>query len=235
MDEVSEHLMNVAEDGFWSQIQTEARRVAESEPMLVSFLFASVLRHSQLEQALGVILANKLQSPEFPAMLLRDLITEGLTMQLSIHASIRADLLAARTRDPAAHGYMEPFLYYKGFHALQSYRVAHWLWEQGRPSLGCAHPEPNPSEAFGVDVHPAAPDWLGDLDRPRNKRRHRRDSRDRGQRLTASRSYLGRNGARRREIGTRKSGGVLIGITPKILGNIEVGTGAKVGIGSVAC
>ncbi len=69
--------------------------------------------------------------------------------------SIRADLLAARTRDPAVREYAQPFLYYKGFHALQAYRVAHWLWGQQRYGLA-AHLQNRISEAFGVDVHPAA-------------------------------------------------------------------------------
>src|SRR5436190_5706530 len=112
MDELTEHLMNVTDDGFWDQIQSEARQEAEREPVLVSFLFASVLRHRKLEDALGVILANKLQMPDVPAILLRDLISEALE-DVSIRASIRADLLAARTRDPAAHNYVQPFLYYK--------------------------------------------------------------------------------------------------------------------------
>jgi serine O-acetyltransferase len=135
MDELTEHLMNVAEDGFWDQILAEAQREAEREPVLFSFLFASVLRHRKLEEALGVILANKLQTPDLSAILLRDLILEAFVDDVSIRASIRADLLAARTRDPAAHSYAQPFLYYKGFHALQAYRVAHWLWGHGRHTL----------------------------------------------------------------------------------------------------
>ena len=123
--------------------------------MLVSFLFASVLGHKKLEDGLSVILANKLHTPELPAILLRDLINDALAEDASIRASIRADLLAARTRDPAARGYAQPFLYYKGFHALQAYRVAHWLWGQERYGLA-AHLQNRISEAFGVDVHPAA-------------------------------------------------------------------------------
>src|SRR5947209_16481644 len=118
MDELTEHFMNSGGDGFWDQIQSEARREAEHEPLLVSFLFASVLRHRKLEDALGVILANKLQTHDVPAILLRDLIIEALTEDVSIRASIRADLLAARTRDPSADSYAQPFLYYKGFPAL---------------------------------------------------------------------------------------------------------------------
>jgi serine O-acetyltransferase len=175
MDELTEHLMNVADDGFWGQIRSEAQREAEREPVLLSFLYASVLRHRKLEDALAVILANKLQTPELPAILLRDLINEALAEQAPIRAAIRADLLAARTRDPAAHGYAQPFLYFKGFHALQAYRIAHWLWGQERRTLA-AHLQNRISEAFAVDIHPGE-DWLRGFDRPRHGRCHRRDRR----------------------------------------------------------
>lgn len=155
MDELTEYLANSAEDGFWEQIHAEARHEADREPMLASFLFAAVLRHATLENGLSVILANKLATPEVSAILLRDLIQEAFTDDAPIRASIRADLLAARTRDPAARGYAQPFLYYKGFHALQAYRVAHWLWRHQRYMLA-AHLQNRISEMFGVDVHPAA-------------------------------------------------------------------------------
>src|SRR6185295_5428035 len=149
MDELTEYLTGSAEDGFWDQIRSEARRESDREPVLVSFLFASVLAHKKLEDGLSVILANKLHTPELPAILLRDLINDAFTEDVSIRASIRADLLAARTRDPAARGYAQPFLYYKGFHALQAYRVAHWLWEHRRFGLA-AHLQNRISESFGV-------------------------------------------------------------------------------------
>src|SRR5262245_35923558 len=155
MDELTEYLADSADDGFWDQIQSEARQFAEREALLSGFSFASVLAHKTLEDGLGVILANKLHTPELPAILLRDLIKEALAGDASIRVSIRADLLAARTRDPAARGYAQPFLYYKGFHALQAYRVAHWLWQQERYGLA-AHLQNRISEAFGVDVHPEA-------------------------------------------------------------------------------
>ena len=155
MDELTDYLTNSAEDGFWDQIQSEAQCEADREPVLFGFLFASVLAHKKLEDGLSAILANKLHTPELPANLLRDLVNDALTEDVSIRASIRADLLAARTRDPAARGYAQPFLYYKGFHALQAYRVAHWLWGKERLGLA-AHLQNRISEAFGVDVHPAA-------------------------------------------------------------------------------
>jgi serine O-acetyltransferase len=232
MDELTEFLMNNAEDGFWDKIQSEARREAEREPALVSFLFASVLRHRQLEEALCVILANKLQMPEVSAMLVRDLSSEALTGDVSIRASIRADLLAARTRDPSAHGYMLPFLYYKGFHALQAYRVAHWLWGRGRQALA-AHFQNRISEAFGVDVHPAARIGSGILI-------------DHGTSVVIGETAvvednvsilhevtLGGTGKESGDRHPKVRRGVLIGAGAKILGNVEIGRGAKVGAGSV--
>jgi serine O-acetyltransferase len=232
MDELTEYLTNNAEDGFWDQIQSEARYEAEREPVLVSFLFASVLGHKKLEDGLGVLLANKLHTPELPAILLRDLINDALAEDVSIRASIRADLLAARTRDPAARGYAQPFLYYKGFHALQAYRVAHWLWGQERYGLA-AHLQNRISEAFGVDVHPAARIGSGVLI-------------DHGTSVVIGETAvvednvsllhevtLGGTGKESGDRHPKVRRGVLIGAGAKILGNIEIGIGAKVAACSV--
>ena len=232
MDELTEYLTASAEDGFWDQIHAETRRETEREPVLASFLYAAVLGHKKLEEGLSVILANKLHTPELPAILLRDLIAEALTGDSSIRASIRADLLAARTRDPAARGYAQPFLYYKGFHALQAYRVAHWLWEQERFGLA-AHLQNRISEAFGVDVHPAAQIGSGVLI-------------DHGTSVVIGETAvvednvsilhevtLGGTGKESGDRHPKVRRGVLIGAGAKILGNIEIGTGAKVAACSV--
>jgi serine O-acetyltransferase len=232
MDELTDYLATSAEDGFWEQIQTEARQVAEREPILVSFLYAAVLRHATLEGGLSVILANKLATPELPPILLRDLITEALADEAPIRASIRADLLAARTRDPAAHGYALPFLYYKGFHALQAYRVAHWLWRHERFALA-AHLQNRISEIFGVDVHPAARIGCGIII-------------DHGTSVVIGETAvvddnvsilhevtLGGTGKATGDRHPKVRRGVLLGAGAKILGNIEIGMGSNVAAGSV--
>lgn len=232
MDELTEYLTNSAEDGFWEQIQSEAQHEAEHEPVLYGFLFASVLGHKKLEDGLSMILANKLHTPELPANLLRDLIHEVLDKDDSIRASIRADLLAARTRDPAARGYAQPFLYYKGFHALQAYRVAHSLWQKDRRGLA-AHFQNRISEAFGVDVHPAARIGDGVLI-------------DHGTSVVIGETAvvednvsllhevtLGGTGKESGDRHPKVRRGALIGAGAKILGNIEIGTGAKVAACSV--
>ena len=232
MDELTEYLTSSGEDGFWEQIQSEARQEAQREPVLASFLYATVLRHATLEDGLSVILASKLQTPEVPAISLRDLIHEALADQRSIRAAVRADLLAARTRDPAARGYSQPFLYFKGFHALQAQRVSHWLWGSRRYGLA-AHLQNRISEAFGVDVHPAARIGSGIII-------------DHGTSVVIGETAVIEDnvsllhevtlGGTGKEMGDRHPKvrrGVLIGAGAKILGNIEIGAGAKVAAGSV--
>jgi len=232
MDELTEYLADNSEDGFWEQIQAETRYEADREPMLASFLFASVQAHGRLEDGLSLLLANKLHTPDLPAILLRGLIEQALTEEASIRASVRADLLAARTRDPAARGYAQPFLYYKGFHALQAYRVAHWLWQHERFGLA-AHLQNRISEAFGVDVHPAAQIGCGVLI-------------DHGTSVVIGETAvvednvsllhevtLGGTGKESGDRHPKVRRGVLIGAGAKILGNIEIGTGSKVAACSV--
>ncbi len=232
MDELAEYLRGTADDQFWSKIQSEARLDAEREPVLAGFLFASVLAHKSLEIGISVVLANKLQSSELSAVLVRNLINETLEEDDSFRASIRADLLAARTRDPATRGYSQPYLYYKGFHALQAYRVAHRLWNQGRYGLA-THLQNRISEAFGVDVHPAAKIGSGVMI-------------DHGTSVVIGETAvvednvsllhevtLGGTGKESGDRHPKVRRGVLIGAGAKILGNIEIGIGAKVAACSV--
>jgi len=234
MDEATEYLMNSTGegDGFWSQVRSEVQEAVAQEPLLGSFLYASVLRHDGLDRALGSILANRLQTPELPSIVLRDLFEEALTADPTIGASLRADLLAVRTRDPAARGYSQPFLYYKGFHALEAYRVAHWLWKQERFALA-TYLQNRISETFGVDVHPAARIGSGILI-------------DHGTSVVIGETAVVEDhvsilhevtlGGTGKETGDRHPKvrrGVLIGAGAKILGNIEIGRGAKVGACSV--
>lgn len=232
MDEFTTDMTSNSEDGVWNQIQAEARQDAEREPLLASFLVAAVLKHAKLEDSLSVILSNKLQTSDLPANLLRDLMSKSLADDATIVVSIREDLLAARTRDPAARGFAQPFLYFKGFHALQTYRVAHSLWKQERHAIA-AHLQNRISEVFGVDIHPAARIGSGVII-------------DHGTSVVIGETAvvedhvsllhevtLGGTGKDRGDRHPKVRRGVLIGAGAKILGNIEIGMGAKVAAGSV--
>jgi serine O-acetyltransferase len=221
-----------AADPIWAAIRREVLDEVAREPILGSFLHATILNHARLEDALSFHLAGKLASQNLPSMLVRELIDEALDADGEIGQSVRADLKAVRERDPASHGCSQPFLYFKGFQALQSYRVAHWLWQQGRHGLAL-HLQSRISEVFGVDIHPAARLGRGILI-------------DHGTSVVIGETSVVEDdvsmlhevtlGGTGKETGDRHPKvrrGVLIGAGAKVLGNVEIGQGAKVGAGSV--
>ncbi len=142
-------------DPVWSKVREEALEMASREPILASFLHATVLNHERFEEALSYHLAQKLGSAEVRAMLVRQVFDEAFRKDTDIGAAVRADMVAVLERDPACTGYLEPLLYFKGFHALQAYRVAHWLWNEGRKAMAL-YLQNRISETFAVDIHPAA-------------------------------------------------------------------------------
>ena len=219
-------------DPMWQRIRKEAAEQAAGEPILASFIHATILNHAELELALSFHLASQLDCPTASSLLLREVILEAFESDASIHQSVRADLQAVEDRDSACNELYIPFLYFKGFHALQSYRVAHWLWKSGRESLALFF-QNRMSAEFSVDIHPAA--QLGHgilLDHATGV-------------VIGETAVVGNNvsilqsvtlGGTGKDEGDRhpKIGdGVLISAGAKILGNICVGEGAKVGAGSV--
>src|SRR5215472_18249785 len=139
----------------WAALRNEAQHAAAQEPSLASLLNAVVLRHQSLSSALSYHLARKLSDQELRAMSLRELAEEAYASDPSIIIKAEADLQAVFERDPACRGYLQPFLFFKGFQALQTYRVAHWLWLAGRDAIAF-YLQSRMSELFQVDIHPAA-------------------------------------------------------------------------------
>ena len=219
-------------DELWNTIRSQTQLQAQQEPVLASFLHASVLNHHSLESALSFHLANKLDSPSLPAMLLREVINEALQADPSIVEAVRADLQAVHQRDSACCSLVTPLLYYKGFHALQSFRVTHWLWQQGRRSLALFL-QNRISSVFSVDIHPAARIGKGIMfDHATGivigETAVVEDNVSIMQSVT-----LGGTGKEKGDRHPKIRHGVLISAGAKVLGNIEVGHCARVGAGSV--
>lgn len=224
--------LNGAVDRVWQTICDQTHSQAASEPILASMLHATILNHQTLERALSYLLASKLDSPAVSGMLIREVVDEAVAGDASMGASVRCDLEAISDRDSACDSVAAAFLYYKGFHALQSYRVAHWLWTHERKALAL-YLQNRISVVFGVDIHPAA--RLGHgimLDHATGI-------------VIGETTVVGNNVSIMQSVtlgGTGKEAGdrhpkvqddVLISAGAKILGNITIGRGAKVGAGSV--
>ncbi|KAL2336138.1 hypothetical protein Fmac_010584 [Flemingia macrophylla] len=220
------------EGWVWAQIKAEARRDAESEPALASYLYSTILSHSSLERSLSFHLGNKLCSSTLLSTLLYDLFLNAFSSDPSLRAAAVADLRAARERDPACVSYSHCLLNYKGFLACQAHRVAHLLWGQSRQPLALAL-HSRIADVFAVDIHPAARIGKGILfDHATGV-------------VVGETAVIGNNVSILHHVtlgGTGKAGGdrhpkigdgVLIGAGATILGNIKIGEGAKVGAGSV--
>ncbi|MDJ3463471.1 serine O-acetyltransferase [Salmonella enterica] len=216
----------------WKNIKAEARALADCEPMLASFYHATLLKHENLGSALSYMLANKLASPIMPAIAIREVVEEAYAADPEMIASAACDIQAVRTRDPAVDKYSTPLLYLKGFHALQAYRIGHWLWNKGRRALAIFL-QNQVSVSFQVDIHPAAKIGRGImLDHATGivvgETAVIEDDVSILQSVT-----LGGTGKTSGDRHPKIREGVMIGAGAKILGNIEVGRGAKIGAGSV--
>ena len=139
----------------WAGLRNEAERAAREEPALASLLNTVILSHDHLADALSFQLARKLGDHELSAMSFREIADEAFAADPALVAAAEADLKAVLERDPASKGYVQPFLFFKGFLALQTHRVAHWLWTHSRQTLAL-HLQSQASQVFAVDVHPAA-------------------------------------------------------------------------------
>ncbi len=219
-------------DPIWERLREEAQTIASDEPVLASLVHATVLNHDRLEGALSYHLAQKLSSADTPAMLVRQVIVQALFADPAIGAAVRADLAAVFDRDPACKTYVQALLFFKGFHALQSYRIAHWHWTHGREAMAL-YIQNRISDVFGVDINPAARIGRGIM-------------MDHASGIVIGETaVVGDNvsmlhgvtlGGTGKESGDRHpkiGSGVLIGAGAKILGNISVGENARVAAGSV--
>src|SRR5215470_9701988 len=154
MSETSPRLFE-ASGGVWAQLRVEAMQAAAEEPLLASYLHASILHHDKIEEALSYHLAQKLGYGDLSALQLREVIREAYAADPKLALQAARDMRVVRERDPACRTYLQPFLYFKGYGGLQAYRIAHWLWEQQREILAY-HLQSRISELFAVDIHPAA-------------------------------------------------------------------------------
>lgn len=215
---------------LWQQMTTEA--CICNDPLVRGLLSTGIKSHTGFAAALAALLGRKLGDHSVATDALAELVNECFTDSPDIVCAAAADMRAIRERDPACADYVTPFLFFKGYHAVQSHRVANWLWFSGRRHLAL-HIQSRASELFAVDIHPAAS--LG-----------RRILFDHGTGIVVGETCvieddvsllqgvtLGGTGKHTGDRHPKIRRGVLIGAGAKVLGNIEVGEGARVGAGSI--
>ena len=219
-------------DPVWKRIQTEAKEAVEKEPLLGGSLHACILHYSSIEHALAYRIASKLASSEMSEQILREICDDAYKNAEEISLAGRADIVAVYQRDPACNTYIQPLLFFKGFQALQAYRVAHWLWNRDRKDMSYFI-QMRCSEVFGIDIHPGARIGKGIMiDHAHSI-------------VIGETAVVGDNVSMLHSVtlgGTGKEDevrhpnighGVLLGAGAKVLGNISVGNCSRVAAGSV--
>ncbi len=219
-------------DPVWAQILQEGNAALKTEPLLGGLVHSSILHHKTFEQALSYRVSLKLASAEMSEQLLREICDEAYKADPSIALAARADITAVYDRDPACHRYLQPMLFFKGFQAVQSYRVAHWLWTQGRKDMAYFF-QMRSSEVFGIDIHPAAKIGQGIM----IDHAHSiviGETAVVGDNVSMLHSVtLGGTGKEEEDRHPKIGDGVLIGAGAKVLGNIKVGECSRIAAGSV--
>ncbi|AXI47033.1 serine O-acetyltransferase [Sulfitobacter sp. SK012] len=230
---MAEPRSNIASmDPLWDQILFEARQAVVDEPLIGGFVHACILHHKSLEKALSYRIAAKLASNEMSMMVVRDVVEQAFSSDPSLISASRADLAAIYERDPACHRLLQPILYFKGYQAIQAYRIAHHLWTKGQSDLAYFF-QMRVSEIFGVDIHPAAVIGKGIM----IDHAHSvviGETAVVGDNVSMLHSVtLGGTGKEEEDRHPKIGNGVLIGAGAKVLGNITVGHCSRIAAGSV--
>lgn len=218
-------------DPIWNRLLKEAREAIDQEPLLAGMIHANILHHSSLNHALSFRICSKLATPDMPEQILREIVDDVFDNS-DIGCAARADLAAVFERDPACHRMLQPILYFKGFQAIQAYRVAHHLWGAGRADLAYFF-QSRVSEVFGIDIHPGARVGRGIM----IDHAHSiviGETAVVGDNVSMLHSVtLGGTGKQDDDRHPKIGDGVLIGAGAKVLGNIKVGHCSRIAAGSV--
>ncbi|CAN7517916.1 serine O-acetyltransferase [Pararhizobium sp. LjRoot238] len=219
-------------DPIWDSLQEEARVAAQQDPLLAAFLYSTIINQHSLEDSVIYRICERLDHPDLQANLLRQTFAEMLEDWPEWGAILRVDIQAVYDRDPACTRFLEAILYFKGFHAIQTHRLAHWLLNRGRRDFAL-YLQSRSSSVFQTDINPAARIGKGIfLDHATGL-------------VVGETAVIGDNVSILHGVtlgGTGKEGsdrhpkignGVLIGAGAKILGNIHIGNCSRVAAGSV--
>ena len=219
-------------DALWARLRGEAEEAYDRAPMLAPLFLDSIINQPNFESAVFHRVGTRLKNDVISLPLILRAFQQALDAEPDLSAALRADITAVYDRDPACGRFIEPFLYFKGFHAIEAHRLTHWLWHNGNRDFAF-YLQSRASEVFQTDIHPAARLGRGlFLDHATGlvvgETAVIEDNVSMLQDVT-----LGGTGKQAGDRHPKVRRGAMIGAGAKILGNIEVGENARVAAGSV--
>ncbi len=219
-------------DPVWAALRQEAQEIIDNDPAMSGFVYSNVLNQSTLEDAIVHRICERLHQPEFSSDMIRGAFAQMRTQWPEWSEIVRVDIAAVYDRDPACTRFIEPILYFKGFHAIQTHRLAHWAWNKGRRDFAL-YLQSRSSEVFQTDINPQAKFGRGIfMDHATGI-------------VVGATAVIGDDVSILQDVtlgGTGKEGGdrhpkvhngVLIGAGAKVLGNIVVGECSRVAAGAL--
>lgn len=216
----------------WLQLREEAVRASQQQPLMASYFHANILNHSTFSSAISFFLSHHLSNGAVSSMMMQDVFAKAMSDDATIQQRMQQDLLAHYTRDPVCDQLITPFLYFKGFHAIQSYRIAHWLWRQKRQVLAY-YLQSRIAVLFDVDIHPAA-SIAGGLMVDHATGVVIGETAEIEENVSMLHAVtLGGSGAMTGKRHPTIAQGVLLSTGAKVFGDITIGAGTSVGAGSV--
>ena len=219
-------------DPVWVKIREEAEAAVQAEPLLGAFMHKNLLQHDAIEDALAHRISLKLSSLEMSEQYLREFCNRSFREDSTLAESARADIMATFDRDPACYRFLQPLLYFKGFQAVQAYRVGNFMWRHGKRDMAYFL-QSRVSEVFGIDIHPGATIGKGLM----IDHAHSivvGETAVVGDNVSMLHSVtLGGTGKEEEDRHPKIGDGVLIGAGAKVLGNIRVGHCSRIAAGSV--
>ncbi|ACB93867.1 serine O-acetyltransferase [Beijerinckia indica subsp. indica ATCC 9039] len=219
-------------DPLWNRLRQEAEEAFARERALAPLFVSSILNRTSFESAVAHRIAARLGNETVPAYLIAEIFAQATDDDPTIGEAFRADILAVLDRDPACARLIEPFLYFKGFHAIQTHRLAHWLWNHQRQDFAL-YIQSRSSDVFQTDINPAARFGKGIfLDHATGLVVGATASIDDDVSILQN-VTLGGTGKERGDRHPKIRRGVMIGAGAKILGNIEIGSCSRIAAGSV--
>ncbi|MFO1111837.1 MAG: serine acetyltransferase [Bradyrhizobium sp.] len=140
---------------LWRAVRREAEAVAAGDPVLAPSLARSILDHGGLGSAVARQIGQRLGAHDDDCARFERVANEAFVSTPELVEAACLDLQSIVRHDPAVTALLPPLLNFKGYVALQAWRVSNWLWGRGRTDFALMMQSAS-SERLQVSIHPSA-------------------------------------------------------------------------------
>lgn len=145
----------MAGDGLWQAIRGEAERAVAADPVFGKAVADAILAHDDFAAALADLIGRRLGGSATERARFTAFSRVAFREEPDLIAAAASDLRAIAVHDPAIADLLPPLLHFKGYVALQAWRVSNWLWRHDHRDAALLF-QNEASNVLQVSIHPAA-------------------------------------------------------------------------------